>query len=70
MPKTSYERLRKYSEVVGCLEICAECIERIAEINQQLEQINDTNSDNGVAESGLKALLGFSLPGTDDFDVF
>lgn len=68
--KTSYERLRKYSEVVGCLEICAECIERIAEINQQLEQINDTNSDNGVAESGLKALLGFSLPGTDDFDVF
>lgn len=68
--KTSYERLRKYSEVVDCLEICAECIERIAEINQQLEQFNDTNSDNGIAESGLKALLGFSLPGVDDFDVF
>lgn len=68
--KTSYERLRKYSEVVGCLEICAECIERIAEINQQLELYDETSADNGIAESGIKALLGFSLPGTDDFDVF
>lgn len=68
--KTSYERLRKYSEVVGCLEICAECIERIAEINQQLEQFVETNFDNSIAESGLKALLGFRLPGADDFDVF
>lgn len=68
--KTSYERLRKYSEVVGCLNICAECIERIAEINQQLEQFDEINSDNGITESGLKALLGFSLPGADDFDVF
>lgn len=68
--KTSYERLRKYSEVIGCQKICAESIERIAEINQQLEQFDETISDNSLAESGLKALLGFRLPGSDDFDVF
>lgn len=68
--KTSYERLRKYSEVVGCMEICAECIERIAEINQQLEQFDEMAPDTCIAESGLKALLGFSLTGVDDFDVF
>ena len=68
--KTSYERLRKYSEIVGCLEICAECIERIAEINHQLEQMAEANFDAGIAEYGLKALLGFSLPGAGEFDVF
>ncbi len=68
--KTSYERLRKYSEVVNCMEICAECIERIAEINQLLEQCEEMNSTDDIIESGLKALLGFSLPGKDDFDVF
>ena len=68
--KTSYERLRKYSEIVGCMDVCAESIERIAEINQQLEYFDETNTDTGIAESGLKALLGFSLPGVDDFDVF
>ena len=68
--KTSYERLRKYSEVVGCVEVCAECIERIAEINHQLEMLDDADSGSSLAESGIKALLGFSLPGSDKFDVF
>lgn len=68
--KTSYERLRKYSEIVNCQNICAQCISRIAEINQSLDQCCETDSDPDVAESGLKALLGFSLPGTDHFDVF
>lgn len=68
--KTSYERLRKYSEVVGCLEICADCIERIAEINQQMASFCDLAVQDEVVTSGIKAFLGFTLPGKDHFDVF
>ena len=68
--KTSYDRLRKYSEIVGCMEVCAECIEHIAEINQMLEGIDGGSSGSDIVENGFKALLGFSIEGVDDFDVF
>ena len=68
--KTCYERLRKYSEVIGCADIMAQTIERIAEINQQIERVDDAETDNGIVELGMKALLGFTLPGSGNFDVF
>lgn len=35
--RTSYERLKNYSYIVGCKEICGLCIEKIADINRRLE---------------------------------
>ena len=68
--KTSYERLRKYSEIIGAKEICAECLEHIAEINQQLDKKQNILSKNITTESAFKALLGFKVQNSEQFDVF
>lgn len=64
-----YERLKKYSEVVGCLSISAECVERIVEIKQYIDIIADKSSGS-LPEYGIKAFLGYTLPGATDNDVF
>ena len=68
--RTSYERLKNYSAVAGCGEIVAECVERIAELNQRLSGFNGPDSSEEVVESGIKALLGFHTPGSGHYDVF
>lgn len=68
--KTSYERLRKYTEIIGAKAVCAECIERIAEINQKLEEVNYSENKNDRAENAFKALLGFKVSYSTEYDVF
>ena len=68
--KTSYDRLMKYSEIIGAKAICAECIEHIAEINQKLDMVKKSDKDSAKAESAFKALLGFRIPNSAEYDVF
>ena len=67
--KTSYERLKNYCEIIGYKELCAVCIEKIAEINKRLELSEEQDSDSFL-DNSFKALLGFSVAGKDNFDVF
>ena len=67
----SYQRLKKYCEVVGEKEIFGECVERIAELKKKLKGISPRNSaTGGVAEIGIKSLLGFETTETENYDVF
>ena len=69
--KTSYERLKNYSDLVGCKEICALCIEKLSEINHRLESLSSENQeDDNEKENSFKALLGFALPNNNEYDVF
>ena len=52
------------------MDICGECIEQIAEINQKLKNATGKDTCNSIAENGFKALLGVGLVGIDDYDVF
>ena len=68
---TSYERLKNYCDVVGARKISAECIERIAELKQRFLQSREEKiSEATKAEKGIKALLGLTLPGSGEYDVF
>lgn len=68
---TSYERLKNYCRIVGASEVAAQCIERIAEIRQALAGQSDTASaGNETAENGIRSLLGLTVAGSGDYDVF
>ena len=66
---TSYERLKAYCEVIGESKICAQCIDRIVELRSRLER-EDFRKANEVASSGLKTLLGITVPSSGKYDLF
>ena len=69
--KTSYERLKNYSLIVGCKSIASICIEKIAYINQKLERLEAMKAEDGkIAESSFRALLGFQAKAMGNYDVF
>ena len=70
---TSYERLKNYCEEIGAGELVAECIEKIALLKQRYMNCagsDDEPSGGTPAEKSIRALLGFSRPGTGEYDVF
>ena len=68
--KTSYERLKNYCEIVGCKEVSAYCIEKISDINVQLERASRESGAGDVKEDSFKALLGFTLPSSGKYNAF
>ena len=68
--KTSYERLKNYSDLVGCKDVCAYCIDKLAVINQRLDGLSSENENEGLKEGAFKALLGLKQPETGTYDVF
>ena len=66
---TSYERLKNYCEIVGADEVTTECVEQMAEIRNELAH-SGANQNNEKAEKGIKSLLGITIPGTGNYDVF
>lgn len=67
---TSYDRLKNYCQIVGANDVAAECVDRIVEIRSQLEKQTDAPTINNKAETGIKSLLGLTLPGSGSYDVF
>lgn len=67
---TSYDRLKNYCQIVGANDVAAECVERIVEIRDQLEKQTDSPTTNEKAETGIKHLLGLTIPGSGNYDVF
>ncbi len=68
---TSYERLKNYCSEIGASDLVAECISRIPELKDKVRKLDDsTLKDHSTAERSIRALLGFSRPGTGDYDVF
>ncbi len=68
--KTSYERLLKFSTISGSMHVGMECVERIEELKQKLELLdNDTFSDT-TTERAIRALLGFTVSEDRQYDVF
>jgi len=68
--KSSYERLLKFSKISGCIRVCAECVERIEEIKQDLESLDNNTFSNTTAERAIRALLGFTIMEDQQYDVF
>ena len=66
---TSYERLKNYCEIVGAQQIISECVEQIAEIRTEMS-MTGTNPGNELAEKGIKSLLGITIAGAGNYDVF
>ncbi len=66
----SYERLKAYCDVVGEKEICAECIDRIVELKSKLNSVKNQTSITEKAETGIKTLLGLTIPKSGNYDVF
>ena len=52
------------------MEICAACVERIAELKQKLTTTGQKSDEEGKAETGIKTLLGLTLPKCGKYDVF
>ena len=68
---TSYERLKNYCEEIGCREMITECISRITELKQEyLHTSYNEVEEHSKAEKSIRALLGFTRPGTGIYDVF
>ncbi|MBQ3016424.1 MAG: toll/interleukin-1 receptor domain-containing protein [Clostridia bacterium] len=67
---TSYERLKNYCEVVGAKGVAADCVDRIVEIRRAIERAEGGDAPNEKAENGIKSLLGFTLRGSGNYDVF
>jgi len=67
---TSYERLKSYSELVGAKQICAECIERIAELKNKLIETGEQIKATEKSEAGIKTLLGLTVPRSGKYDAF
>ena len=67
---TSYERLKNYCEVVGAKNVAADCIDRIVEIRNAIDKSNTDSPSDEKIENGIKSLLGFTLKGSGDYDVF
>ncbi len=68
--KTSYERLKKYSETIGCMDICVECIEKIAELNHNIHTTEETSNSADPLIPSLRALLGLQSANSELYDVF
>ncbi|MBQ2880708.1 MAG: toll/interleukin-1 receptor domain-containing protein, partial [Clostridia bacterium] len=67
---TSYERLKNYCEVVGAKDVAADCVDRIVEIRNAITRTAQDGMHNEKAEKGIKSLLGFTIKGSGDYDVF
>ena len=67
---TSYERLKNYCQIVDAKDVAADCVERIWEIREQIERQDSNPTDNEKVENGIKSLLGFTLHGSGNYDVF
>ena len=67
---TSYERLKNYCEVVGAKSVAADCVDRIVEIRNAIEHASDDVVPDERAENGIKSLLGFTLKGSGNYDLF
>lgn len=67
---TSYERLKNYCQIVGAVDVAADCVDRIVEIRDQLDKAEDSSTHNDKAENGIKSLLGLTLSTGDHYDVF
>ena len=67
---TSYERLKAYCQVVGAADVAAQCVERIVEIRDIVEKQENSDYTDDKAEKGIRSLLGFTLHGSGDYDVF
>lgn len=67
---TSYERLKNYCMVVGANKVAAECVERIAEIRQELAFQAPSEAVDSKAENGIKSLLGITTAQSGSYDVF
>ncbi len=67
---TSYERLKNYCEVVGAKGVAADCVDRIVEIRHAIEREDGGAAADEKAENGIKSLLGFTLRGSGNYDVF
>ncbi len=67
---TSYERLKNYCDVVGAKEICAECIDRIAELKYKLDKTDEESVASEKTENGIKTLLGITSGKSGNYDVF
>lgn len=67
----SYNRLKEYCVIVGAKDICAECIDRISELQQQLDRLDPPSAPPySKAEAGIKSLLGIANPHSGKYDVF
>lgn len=67
---TSYERLKKYCEIIGAKDVVTNCIERIDEIRTIMDKQEKSAMTSEKAEKGIRSLLGFTLPDSGDYDVF
>ena len=67
---TSYERLKNYCQIVGAKDVAADCVDRIIEIRDQIENSSPSKVSNDKAENGIKSLLGVTLDTGDQYDVF
>ena len=68
---TSYERLKNYCQEIGASDLTVECVKRIASLKERVQQYVDSEQkEHSTAENGIRALLGFSRPGTGNYDVF
>lgn len=67
---TSYERLRGYCEAVGERNILAQCIDRIAQLKQIMIKTGDDGKAPEKVDTGIKSLLGLTVPKSGKFDVF
>ncbi len=56
--RTSYTRLEQYCELIHADAIAEECIERIAVLNVKLGELIEEETEELLATSGLKLLLG------------
>lgn len=67
---TSYERLKAYCQIVGAADVAAQCVERIVEIRDIVDRQENGDYTDDKAEKGIRSLLGFTLHGSGDYDVF
>ena len=68
--RTSYERLKRYCEVVKDQKVMAYCIEKISDIDTKTQRMLTNEDKTDIKEDSFKALLGFLLPSDEKFDVF
>ena len=66
-----YQRLQQFCEIVDDQNTCGQCIDQIFSIQDRIEALPEgSRTQSGLAEDGLRALLGFQKQNTDSFDVF
>lgn len=73
--KMSYERLQKYCKLLGDGELVEKCIEKISQLNEELQpaaedEEDDIQKDHSKVTDGLRMLLGLKTNQTRNFDVF